>query len=121
MAQADHVTTVISALIIDASPKRSTSPILSAYTELVAALITHRPRPIPIDIDTIDVEDRANHLKSVFAAISSYVGVILDDTAWNVPGGLDFGDVEAALSDLTSDVTGTIQLAADAMAAGRVA
>jgi hypothetical protein len=46
--------------------------------------------------------------------------VILDDTAQNVPGGLDLRDVEAVLADLASDVTGTIQYAADRLA-GRVA
>jgi predicted phage-related endonuclease len=42
--------------------------------------------------------------------------MILDDTAQNVPGGLDLPDTEAVLADLASDVTGTIQLAADEMA-----
>ena len=41
---------------------------------------------------------------------------LLDDTVQNVPGGLDLRHFDAALSDLVSDVTGAIQLAADAMA-----
>jgi hypothetical protein len=48
------------------------------------------------------------------------VAVVLDDTAQNVPGRLDLRDAEAILADLASDVTGTIQRAADDMA-GRVA
>jgi hypothetical protein len=59
-------------------------------------------------------------LKKVLNALSVYVTAILDDTAQNVPGGLDLRQVDALLSDLTSDVTGTIQRAANSMA-GRVA
>jgi hypothetical protein len=49
----------------------------------------------------------------VFGAISVYVTVILDDTAQNVPGSLD---AEGLLADLASDVTCSIQRAADNMA-----
>ena len=48
--------------------------------------------------------------------MSVYVTAILDDTAQNVPGGLDLRQIDALLSDLASDVTGTLQRAADAMA-----
>jgi hypothetical protein len=78
------------------------------------------PRPIPLDADAVDLEDRADHLDKVFGAFSVYVAVILDDTAQNVPGGLDLRDAEAALADLASDVTATIQYAADRLA-GRAA
>ena len=53
-------------------------------------------------------------------ALSAYLTAILDDTAQNVPGGLDLRQVDALLSDLTSDMVGSIQLAAVSMA-GRVA
>jgi len=52
----------------------------------------------------------------VFGALSAYVTVILDDTAQNVPGRLDLRDAEGVLADLVSDMTGTIQHAADDMA-----
>jgi hypothetical protein len=103
-----------------AGAKPPASPVCAAHAEFVATLAGHPPRPIPIDADAIDLEDRADHLDRVFGALSVYVTVILDDTAQNVPGRIDFRDVEAVLSDLASDVTGTIQLAADGMA-GRVA
>jgi hypothetical protein len=90
------------------------------HAEFVAALAGHPPRPIPLDADAIDLEDRADHLDKVFGAFSVYVAVILDDTAQNVPGGLDLRDAEGLLVDLASDVTGAIQRAADDMA-GRVA
>jgi hypothetical protein len=47
------------------------------------------------------------------------VTVILDETAQNVPGGLDLRDAEALLADLASDLTGAIQNAAEDVA-GRV-
>ena len=58
--------------------------------------------------------------RKVLGLLSTYVAVILDDTAQNVPGGFDLRDAEAILTDLASDLTGTIQHAADGLA-GRVA
>ena len=92
----------------------------AAHAEFAAALAGHPPRTIPLDADAIDLEDRADHLDKVLGALSVYVTVILDDTAQNVPGGLDLRDVEAVLADLSSDMTGAIRLAADGMT-GRVA
>jgi hypothetical protein len=102
------------------SANPSVSLVGVAHAEFVAALAGYPPRPIPLDADAIDLEDRADHLSQALSALSVYVAVILDDTAQNVPGGLDLPDVEAALADLASDVTGTIQYAADRLA-GRVA
>jgi hypothetical protein len=79
-------------------------------------LAGHPPRPIPLEADALDLEDRADHLNTVFSALSVYVTVILDDTAQNVPGRLDLRDAEGVLADLASDVTGAIQHAADDMA-----
>jgi hypothetical protein len=103
-----------------AGAKPPASPVRAAHAEFIAALAGHPPRPIPLDADAIDLEDRADHLNKVLVALSVYVTVILDDTAQNVPGGLDLSYIEAVLADLASDVTGTIQHAADEMA-GRVA
>jgi hypothetical protein len=72
----------------------------SAHAALVAALMKDPPRPIPIHPYAIDLEDRANHLQRMLMAVAIYVTAILDDTAENVPGGLDLGQVEALLSDL---------------------
>jgi hypothetical protein len=68
--------------------------------------VAHAPWPIPVAVAAADLEDRADHLNKVL-------------TGQNVPGGLDLRHIDALLSDLASDVTGTIQGAADAMA-GRV-
>ena len=116
MAQADYVTTAIRALITGAGAKPSTNPVRAAHAEFVAGLAGHPPWPIPIYADATDLEDRADHLKKVLDALSVYVTAILDDTAQNVPGGLDLCSIDALLSDLASHVTGTIQRAADAMA-----
>jgi hypothetical protein len=95
-----------------ASTKPSASPVRAAYAEFVAAVAGHPPQPIPLYPDAVDLEARADHLNKVLAALSVYVAVILDDTAENVPGGLDLRYIHAALSDLASDVTGTVQQAA---------
>jgi hypothetical protein len=116
MAQAVHVTSAIGALTIGASTKPSTSPVRAAHAELVPALAGHPPRAIPVDADTTDLEDRADHLKKVLNALWAYLSAILKDTAQNVPGGLDLCQVVAVLSDLTSDVAGSLQHAAESMA-----
>jgi len=103
-----------------ASAKPTSGAVLTAHAELVAILVGQPPQTIPLDADAIDLEDRAHHLDKLFGALLVYLTVILDDTAQNVPEGLDLPDIEAVLADLASDVTGTIQQAADGMA-GRVA
>jgi hypothetical protein len=91
----------------------------AAYTEFLGALAAHPPRRIPIEADSIDLQDRADHLNAVFGGLGAYLALVLDDTAQNAPGGLVFADAEAILADLASDLTGAIQRAADEMA-GRV-
>jgi hypothetical protein len=103
-----------------AGAEPSTCPVRAAHAVLVAALTGYPPRTIPLDADAVDLEDRADHLDAVLTALSVYLTVILDDTAQNVPGGLDLPNVEAVLADLASDLTGTLQQAADGMA-GRAA
>lgn len=115
MAQAGYVTTAIRALDTGAS-----FSVLAAHAELVAALAAHPPQPIPVGVRAVDIEDRADHLDTVFRALLAYMATILEDTAQNVPGTLDLRDVKAILADLASDVTGAVQHAADAMA-GRIA
>ncbi len=124
MAQADYVSNAIRALITGANAKPSTNPVRAAHADFVTAMAGNPPWPIPLFADASDLEDRADHLKTVLAALTVYVTAILDDTAQNVPGGLDLHQIDALLSDLTSDVTGTIQRAAGAIAenmAGRIA
>jgi hypothetical protein len=91
-------------------------PVRAAHAEFVAALAGHPPRPIPLEADALDLEDRADHLNKVLSALSVYLALILDDTAQHVPGSLDLRDAEGLLADLTSDMTGAIQHAADDMA-----
>jgi aminopeptidase N len=83
---------------------------------LVTTLAKQAPWPVPLFADASDLEDRADHLKKVLDALSVYVTTILDDTAQNVPGGLELRYIDALLSDLCSDVVGTVQHAADNMA-----
>jgi hypothetical protein len=99
-----------------AGAKPSVSPVSAAHAEFVAALAGYPPRTIPLDADAIDLEDRADHLSKVLGALSVYVAAILDDTTQNVPGRLDLPYIEAVLADLASDLTGTIQHAAEGMA-----
>ena len=119
MAQAGYVTNAIRALIIGAGAGPSTNLVRTAHAEFVAVLAAHPPWQIPVAVAATDLEDRADHLSTVLDALSVYVTALLNDAAQNVPGGLYLRHIDALLSDLASDVTGTIQGAADGMA-GRV-
>jgi hypothetical protein len=116
MAQADYVPNAIRALITGASAKASTNPVREAHVEFVAALAGHPPRPVSIDADATDLENRADYLNKVLNALSAYLTAMLEDIAQNVPGGLDLRQVDALLSDLASDMSCTLQ-----RAVGRVA
>ena len=116
MAQTEYFNNAIRALIPGTGAKPSTDLARAAHAEFVGALAGHPPRPIPVDADAIDLEDRADHLNELLNALSAYLTAILNDTTQNVPGGLDLRQVDALLSDLASDVTGTLQHAADRMA-----
>jgi hypothetical protein len=118
MAKADCVTNAIRTPSTDVGAKTSTSPVGTAYAEFVADLASHPPRPIRPYPDAADIEDRADHLSRVFATLSVYLTVILDDTAQNLIGGLDLSQIDALLSDLASDVTGTLRNAAETVAGG---
>ena len=123
MAQAELVSIASRARFTDAHKSPSTIPagchVEAAYTELLGALAAHPPRRIPIEADSIDLQDRADHLNAVFGGLAAYLALVLNDTAQNAPSGLVFTDAEAILADLASDLTGAIQRAADEMA-GRV-
>jgi hypothetical protein len=120
MAQAGYVTNAVRPLFTGAGAEPSTNPIHTAHAEFVAALAAHPPRSIPVGVNAAHLEDRTDHLNKVLKALLDYVTAILEDTAKNVPGGLDVRYIDALISDLMSEVTGTIQRAADDMA-GRFA
>jgi hypothetical protein len=69
MAQADCIITAIRELMSRGRPPKSTSPVRAAHTELVAALAGNPPNPICADLDSEDLDGRADHLEKVFAAL----------------------------------------------------
>ena len=123
MAKAKLVSIASRVPITGANTKPSTVPIYgavrAAYAEFLAKLAGYPPRPIPVDADSIDLEQRADHLNEVLSGLAGYLTVILDDTAQNTPGGPDLCDAEAILADLASNLSGAIQHAAEKMA-GRI-
>lgn len=93
----------------------TTSAVRAAHAEFVATLAGHLPRPIPLSPCALDLEDRAAELKELLGALAGYLGAVLDDTAQNVPGGLELRSIDALLCDLVSEVTGTLRQAAAAL------
>ena len=76
MAQAECITTAIRELMSRGRPPKSTNPVRLAHTEFVAALAGNIPHPIYADVDSEDLDGRADHLQKVFAALHVYLTAI---------------------------------------------
>src|SRR5258708_19628590 len=109
MAQAECITTAMRELMSRGRPSKSTSPVRLAHTEFVAALAGNVPHPIYVDVDSEDLDGRADHLEKVFAALHIYFTAIIADTAQNIPGGaLDRRYLDNLFRDLSADALGVI-------------
>jgi hypothetical protein len=116
MAQADCITTAIRELMSRGRPPKSTTPVGLAHIEFIAALARNVPHPIYADVDSEDLEGRADHLEKVFAALHVYLTAIIADTAHNIPGGtLDRRYVDNLFRDLSADALCVIRNAAEEM------
>jgi hypothetical protein len=116
MAQAECITTAIRELMSRGRPPKSTSPVRLAHTEFVAALAGNVPHTIYADVDSEDLDGRADHLEKVFAALHVYLTAIIADTAQNIPGGtLDRRYLNNLFNDLSADALGVIRNAAEEM------
>jgi hypothetical protein len=116
MAQAESLLTAIRELMSRGAPKKSTCPVRAAHTELVAIPASNPPHPIHAELDSDDLDTRADHLANVFAALHVYISAIIGDTAQNIPSGTPDRQYLANLfSDLSGDAVGVIRHAADEM------
>ena len=116
MAQAECITTAIRELMSRGRPPKCTSPVRLAHIEFVATLAGNAPHPINTDVDSEDLDGRADHLEKVFAALHVYLTAIVADTAQNIPGGtLDRRYLDNLFQDLSADAVGVIRNAAEEM------
>ena len=60
---------------------------LVASASLTRRVYSHRPHPIHVDVDSEDLDGRADHLENPFAALHVYLVAIIADTTQNVPTG----------------------------------
>jgi hypothetical protein len=122
MAQAELVSIAGRAQFTGAHTKTSVAPVVgpvrAPHAKFVGMLGGHPPPVIPGNADSIDLQDRADHLDAVLGGLTAYLAVFLDDTVQSVPGGLDLWDAEAVVADLASDLTGSMFLAAERLAGG---
>src|SRR5438094_7330050 len=116
MAQAECIITAIRELMSRGLPAQSTSSVRLAHIELVAALAGNVPYPIYADVDSEDLDGRADHLERVFAALHVYLTAIIADTAHNIPGGtLDRRYLDNLFRDLSADALSVIRNTAEEM------
>jgi hypothetical protein len=117
MAQAECVTTAIGELMSRGRPPKSTTPAQAAHTEFVAALAGNvPPHRVNAEVDSDDLDTRADHLERVFAALHVYFSVIITDDSQNIPSGtLDRRYRDALFQDFSVDAVGVIRNAAEDM------
>jgi hypothetical protein len=116
MAQAECSTTAIREMMSRGRPPKSTSPVRLAHTEFVAALAGNVPHGIYADVDSEDLDGRADHLEEVFAALHVYFTAVIADTAQSIPDGtLDRRYLDNLFRDLSADALGVIRNAAEEM------
>jgi hypothetical protein len=115
MAQANCVSSADCEFLIGAGAGQSTDPLQSAHRGLIGWLAAHSPSSLPIAIQSIDVEDRAEDVAELLSCFSTYLRLLLGDSAQNVPIGLDFRQIEALLADLCSEVAGTLRKGAESL------
>jgi hypothetical protein len=116
MAQAERISTAIRELMSRGRPAKSTTPVRLAHIEFVTALAGNVPHPIHAEIDSEDLDGRAEHLEKVFAALHVYLTAIIAETAQNIPGGtLNRRYLDNLFRDLSADAVSVIRNAADEM------
>jgi hypothetical protein len=114
MAQAECITTAIRELMSRGRPPKSTSPVRAAHNEFVAALAGNPPNPIRIDVGPDDLDECADHLEKVFAALHVYLTAIIAEAGHNISGNaLDRRYLDNLFQDLAGDAVGVIRGAAD--------
>ena len=84
MAQAECIITAIRELMSRGQPPKSTNPVRAAHAEYVAVLAGNAPHPFHSAFDPADLDDRADHLRKVLAALHVYVAAIAADLAKNI-------------------------------------
>jgi hypothetical protein len=85
-----------------------------AHTQFVAALAANVPHPIYAEVDSEDLDSRADHLEKVFAALHVYLTAIFADMARDVPGGtLDRRYLDSLFRDWSAEALCVIRNAAE--------
>jgi hypothetical protein len=116
MAQAECLITAIRAFMSRGLPPKSTSPVRAAHIEFVATLAGDPPNAIYADVDSEDLDGRADHLEKVFAALHAYFAAIISDAAQNISGAtLDRRYLDKLFRDLSADALRVMRNAAGEM------
>jgi hypothetical protein len=85
-----------------------------AHTEFFAALVRDVPHAIYADVDSEDLDGRADHLEEVFASLQFYVGLIIADTTRRISGRtFDRRCLDNLFEHLSADAPGIIRNVAE--------
>lgn len=90
--------------------------VLGAHTHLIERLQANAPHYLnPRYLaDADDINERAEHLQRILIAVTDYVGAAVTDIA-DSSNCIDKKYIFGCLNDLTSEIVGTLNIAADEM------
>jgi hypothetical protein len=95
-------------------PVATLPPVQAAHNTLIAALASLKPnRVVGYAADRFDIIARADHLKAVLAAVTTYAKAIVADTAHFAPYAIN--DETGYLVDAASEIIGALNGAVDKM------
>jgi hypothetical protein len=116
MPEADltHTTSRGGIILPPARPRpRQFTDIELAHCRLVAEIAGLKPNLIRGNADRFDVMARADHLRAVFAAVTTYAKAIVADTARSIP--IILRDQTSLLEAAAGDVVDAVLIAQDRM------
>ena len=90
------------------------SDIAKAHADFVMALAARKPRPIALDPHPEDFTARALCCEALIDRVKLHLTALIDDAAQNEPGcairdAALTASIDAHLTDLKSDITGTLE------------
>jgi hypothetical protein len=94
------------------------SDIRKAHADFVVALAARKPRPIALEPEPEDFTARATCCENLIDRVKAHLTELIEDAAENEPGNLIRDaelatSIEASLSDLKSDIAGTLERIAE--------
>src|SRR2546430_15977894 len=116
MARAVCMTTAIRERMPRQPAPTSMTRMRGPHANSAGPLAGNPPHPIHPDLESDDLEGRADHLEKVFATLHVYLTAIVADTAQHLPGGgLDRRYLDNLFQDVAADALAVVRSGGEGM------